>query len=116
MNHGRKIRKFGRENDQRRALMRGLANALITHGRIQTTEAKAKSLRPYIEKLITKSKAQNLAARRSLVATVGVQSAAKLIKEIGPRFIERPGGYTRIRRLLPRVSDGAKMAVIEFVG
>lgn len=95
--------------------MRSLAVALITHNRITTTQAKAKELRPYIEKLITKSKSPSLATTKLLSSRLPKTSASKLIKEIGPRFAARAGGYTRIRLLPQRVSDGAKVAIIEFV-
>jgi large subunit ribosomal protein L17 len=115
MNHGRKNRRFGRETKQRKELMRDLAHALILHNKITTTQAKAKSLRPYIEKLISKSKGANMASLRLLVSELGPLAAKKMSKEIGPKFASRTGGYTRIRNLPPRSSDGARMSVIEFV-
>lgn len=115
MNHGKKNRKFGRETKQRKELLRDLARALITNGKINTTQAKAKSLRPYIEKLITKAKNKNLASRKLLISKLGHISAQKLITEIADRFVGRNGGYTRIASLPPRLSDGSKMAIIEFI-
>ncbi len=115
MNHGRKNRKFSRENKQRKALLRDLANALITNGRVSTTQAKAKSLRPYIEKMITRAKTKNLANTRLLSSQLGVASAKKLFSETGDKFASRNGGYTRIINLPPRLSDGSKMAIIELV-
>ncbi len=115
MRHGNKQRKFGRTNKKRDALMHSLVLALTTHGKIKTTQAKAKSLRVEIEKLVTTSKVDSLANRRLLISRVGAGSARKLLADIGPRFKERKGGYTRIRNMAPRLSDGAAMAVIEFV-
>ncbi|MBI2063413.1 MAG: 50S ribosomal protein L17 [Candidatus Yanofskybacteria bacterium] len=115
MNHGRKNRKFGRETKQRKALLRDLTVALIENGKITTTQAKAKSLRVGVEKLITKGKNKNLAATRLLVSQLGAKYAKKLTTELADRFANRHGGYTRIINLPPRLSDGARMAIIEFV-
>lgn len=115
MRHGKKNRKFGRETKQRKELLRGLARALILNNKIQTTQAKAKSLRPYIEKLITKTKNKNLASNRLLISELGHTSAQKLTKEVSPRFLERQGGYTRIINLPSRLSDGSKRAIIELL-
>ncbi|RZS90381.1 LSU ribosomal protein L17P [Motilibacter rhizosphaerae] len=101
---------------QEKALLANLATALFEHGRIRTTEAKAKRLRPYAEKLITFAKKGDLAARREVATVIrdkGVVHA--LFTEIGPRFANRPGGYTRIVKLGPRSGDNAPMAVIELV-
>lgn len=95
--------------------MRGLAVALIQHDRITTTTAKAKELRPYVEKLVTKSKHPSLATTKLLISRLPKSSVSKLVKELGPRFAQRPGGYTRIRLLPQRTSDGASMALIEFI-
>jgi large subunit ribosomal protein L17 len=117
MRHHNKNRKFGRKANARRALMRGLAVSLIRDEKITTTEAKAKSLRPYVEKLITKARKNDLAARRLITSKLGQQpeTAKKLVEEIAPRFDGRPGGYTRITKLMPRQGDASPMAVIEFV-
>ncbi len=115
MDHGKRHRKFGREIKQRNALMRSLAVAFITHQRITTTQAKAKELRPMIEKMITKSKRPSLATTKLLSQELPPDAVTKLIKEIGPKFASRAGGYTRIRSLAPRMSDGATMAIIELV-
>ncbi len=115
MRHHNVNRKFGRERNQRRALRRGLAEALVKQGKIKTTEAKAKELRPYIEKLITRSRIKTLANQRLVIARLGELTARKLIKDIAPRYLDRPGGYTRITKLPPRVKDATKMAIIEFV-
>ena len=113
MRRGNK-RKFGRETIQRKALYKALATALIDHGKIKTTEAKAKSLSSYIEKLITKSKNGDMASRRLLSQEVGPKSVKKISTEIAPKFKDKNGGYTRIIRLGQRKSDGASMALIEF--
>ncbi|MEK7506731.1 MAG: 50S ribosomal protein L17 [Patescibacteria group bacterium] len=115
MRHQKKIRKFGRETKQRKALMRSLAVALIEKNRITTTEAKAKSLKTYFEKLVTKGKRDGLAAFRQLTSELNYQSAVKLTKETALRFQNRRGGYVRIRKLASRISDGAKMAIIELI-
>lgn len=97
--------------------MKGLALSLINHGRIKTTEAKAKELRPFIEKLLTKAKEGDLASRRIVVSRLmnRAPETKKLFEEIAPKFKEISGGYTRVLKLPPRISDGAKMAIIEFV-
>ncbi|MFT7327909.1 MAG: large subunit ribosomal protein L17 [Crocinitomicaceae bacterium] len=117
MRHGRKNRKFGRKANVRRGFIRSLAVALITYEKITTTEARAKELRPYIEKLITKGKKGDLAARRLIVARLGNQEtlANKLVDDISKRFDDRAGGYTRITKLGRRGGDASPMAVIEFV-
>lgn len=117
MRHHDKNRKFGRKANARRALMRGLAVSFIRDERIVTTEAKAKSLRPYVEKLITKARANDLAAQRLISSKLGQQPAIakKLLEDIAPRYADRNGGYTRITKLMPRKSDASPMAVIELV-
>lgn len=116
MKHHNSNRKFGRKASTRRALLRSLAVALIQDEKITTTEAKAKELRPYIEKLVTPGRTQSLAARRLIQSRIGSENASKkLIQEIAPRYTDRPGGYTRITKLPARSGDAARMAVIEFV-
>ena len=119
MRHHNTIRKFGRVKNQREALIRSLARALISEGKIVTTEAKAKELRPFIEKLITKAKETTIASRRLIIARLGgggeKKPAKALIDVIAPKYKSRPGGYTRIIKMAPRKSDSSKMAVIEFV-
>ena len=115
MRHHSVTRKFGRETTQRAALLVSLATALIEREKITTTEAKAKELRPFVEKLVTRSKSGTLAARRILVARVGVNPSKKLIEVLGPKYKERAGGYTRIVKMPRRTSDGAPLARIEFV-
>ena len=106
--------KFGRERNQRQALEKSLATALIDHGKITTTKVKAKMLSTYVDKMITLAKKQNLASRRLLQTKIGVKTVDKLMKDISPRFSETHGGYTRVVRLARRKSDGSEMAVIEF--
>lgn len=117
MRHHNKNRKFGRKKSVRSALMKSLALSLIVHGRIKTTEAKAKELRPFIEKLVTKAKAGDLASRRVVISRLmnRAPETKKLFEEVAPKFKDVTGGYTRVLKLPPRVSDGAKMALIEFV-
>ncbi|HVE77586.1 MAG TPA: 50S ribosomal protein L17 [Gemmatimonadaceae bacterium] len=116
MRHRKAGRKLRRTSEQRLALLRSLATALITNGSIETTEAKAKELRPFVEKLITKAKTGTLHSRR--LATRHVQQRVagdKLFQEIGPKFAQRAGGYTRILKTGHRKGDGAEMARIELV-
>ncbi len=115
MNHKKKNRKFGRVKNQRTALMKSLVSSLITHESIQTTEAKAKELRPVVEKLVSRAKANTLASRRVLTSRIGLRAAKKLVDEIAPKYKSRSGGYTRITKLETKRTDAAKMAQIEFV-
>lgn len=108
-------RKFGREKNQRVALMKSLAYALAIEEKIKTTEAKAKSLRPFMEKLITLGKKESPASRRLLEARVGTRAAKKITNDISPRYKDRAGGYLRITKMVRRASDGVPQAVIEFV-
>ncbi len=111
-----KGKKLGRNAAQRSALYRGLLISLVKHDRIKTTLAKAKAVRPPIEKLITVARKGDLAARRRLLAAVSQKDIVeKMIKEIGPRFKDRHGGYLRIVKLGPRQSDQTEMARLEFV-
>lgn len=117
MRHGRKNRKFGRKANVRRGFIRSLAIALLTYEKIKTTEARAKELRPYIEKLLTKARSGDIAARRLVRARLGNQEslANKLVDDIAPRYEGRNGGYTRITKLPHRKGDASPMAIIEFV-
>lgn len=115
MRHHNTNRKFGRERNQRKALLSSLAHSLTLKGKIKTTEPKAKELRPYMEKLITLGKKQTLASRRLLESRVGVQAAKKVAGELSKTYEGRDGGYTRITKIAPRASDASPMAVIEFV-
>jgi large subunit ribosomal protein L17 len=116
--HRRKGRKLGRDASHRKALYANMCGALFEHGRIQTTESKAKELRPIAEKLITLARKDpmNVAAQRQAVAFLrSKDSVHNLFHTVGPRFTERPGGYTRIVKLGPRLGDAAPMAYIELV-
>ena len=117
MRHHNKNRTFGRERKVRTALMRGLALALIEHGKIQTTEAKARELRPYIERLVTRGKNDTVASRRLVATNLGEPSdviVKKLFGDIAKRYMDRNGGYTRIIKL-GETSAGRSEACIEFV-
>jgi large subunit ribosomal protein L17 len=116
MRHRKLGRSLRRTSEQKLALMRNLASSLIESGAIETTEAKAKELRPFVEKLITKARTGTLHARRLAVRHIHKRETAdKLFREIGPRFAKRPGGYTRILKVGHRKGDGAEMARIELV-
>lgn len=115
MRKRKKGKKFGRVAEQRKALLKSLASSLILHGKIKTTETKAKELRRFVEPLVTKAKVGDLHRRRLVRIWLTAPVTKKLFDEIAPSYKERPGGYTRITKLPPRVSDGARMAVIEFV-
>lgn len=117
MSQRAKPRAFNRPANQRRALMRSLARSLIIHERISTTEAKAKELRPYVERLVTYGKSGTLASRRLAIAKIGDQAAVKkLFTSIAPRYTDRKGGYTRVVKRSKRgVSDARKLAYIAFV-
>ena len=115
MNKLKQGRKFSRTKDQRKALLKSLARSFFLHGRIQTTEAKAKELSRVAEKMITRAKKGDLASRRILAKYFENNIVKKLFEEIAPRYKEKSGGYTRIIKLGPRKSDGAKIAIIELV-
>jgi len=116
MRHARSGKKLGRDSAHRKALYSNLAGALITHGRIETTEAKAKAVRPYAEKLVTLGKRGDLHARRQAMAELRSNDVVhKLFADVAPRFSERDGGYTRVVKLGPRLGDAANMALLEFV-
>jgi len=117
MVHGNKNRKFGRVRSQRTALVRGLAVSLIRDGKIKTTEAKAKELRPFVERLVTHGKSNTVAARRIVSSRLGEPAGAvikKMFEEIAPKYAIRAGGYTRIIKM-GRTPAGRDEAVIEFV-
>ncbi len=116
MRHHNANRKFGRKTDERRALLRSLAEGLMGHGKIMTTEAKAKELRPYVEKLITVGRKATVTATRYLISELGsVARARKLQNDVAPKYKDRAGGYTRIVKVPRRIVDGSKMAIIELV-
>ena len=117
MRHGNKNRTLGRVRSQRTALLRGLAVSLIRDGKIKTTEAKAKELRPLAERLVTYAKKGTVAARRQAASVLGEpksETISKLFDEIGPKFKERQGGYTRVVKM-GRTTAGRDEAVIEYV-
>ncbi|NCO10510.1 50S ribosomal protein L17 [Candidatus Saccharibacteria bacterium] len=114
--HGYKGRKFGRERDQRRALLKGLATSLVEHKKIETTLPKAKELVRYIEKLITKAKKGDLSSRRAVIAGLSTHDAAyRLVDVIAPQLTGRTSGHVRVTRTRLRVGDGAQLATIAFV-
>jgi large subunit ribosomal protein L17 len=117
MKHHKAFRKFGREKNQRKAFVRGLLINLIRHGRIETTTARAKEIRPLVEKLVTLAKEDTVARRRLVMSRLLNQDVevAKLFSEYAPKFKTVEGGYTRILKLPTRLSDGAEKAIIEFV-
>ena len=112
----RKSRRFGGDAAHQRLLMANLVASLVAAEAIVTTEAKAKALRPVAERVITKAKKGGLHNHRQIIAYLGDQEiAAKLMDDVGPRYADRPGGYTRILKLGPRKGDNAPMARIELV-
>lgn len=116
MRHQKKKKILNRKTSHRKALLKNLAQSLILYEKIKTTEAKAKVLRPIVEKLITKGKVNNLHNRRELKKFLPTKNAVdKVLEVLGPKYKDRPGGYTRIIKIGDRQGDGAKMAIIEFV-
>jgi large subunit ribosomal protein L17 len=114
--HHRSGKKLGRDSAHRKALYSNLAGALIEHGRVRTTVAKAKAVRPIAEEMITLGRRGDLHARRQALAYLRSNDVVhKLFEDIGPRFKDRPGGYSRIVRLGPRQGDAAEMAYLELV-
>lgn len=120
MIHGKKGRKLGRDADHRRSLLSNMARQLIREERIKTTLAKAKELQPFVEKIVTRAAEDTVHNRRQVRRTLRQggdldEAVAKLFESLGPRFEDRPGGYTRILRLDRREGDNAQRALIEFV-
>jgi large subunit ribosomal protein L17 len=117
MRHGKTRHKLSRDTAHRKALLKNLSRQLIEHERIRTSQAKAKAVKPEIEKMITLAKRGDLHARRLLLSRLGQDKfiVHKLVEEIAPRYTERPGGYTRIVKLGPRRSDSTEMVFIELV-
>jgi large subunit ribosomal protein L17 len=116
MRHRRAGKKLGRDSAHRKALYSNLAGALIEHGRIKTTVAKAKAVKPFAEQMITLGKRGDLHARRLALAELRSQDVVhQLFADVAPRFVNRPGGYTRIVRLGPRLGDAAEMVYLELV-
>jgi large subunit ribosomal protein L17 len=114
--HQRSGKKLGRDSAHRKALYSNLAGALIEHGRIETTEAKAKAVKPFAEKMITLGKRGDLHARRQALAALRSNDVVhRLFADVAPRFTDRAGGYTRILRLGPRQGDAAEMVYLELV-
>jgi large subunit ribosomal protein L17 len=117
MRHRVKGKKLSRDSAQRKALLRNLVTSFLEKERIRTTLAKAKATRPVAEKMITLGKKNSLHSRRIALRFIYKKDVVKkLFDEIGPRFSERPGGYTRIVKIGPRAGDGAEMAILELVG
>ena len=116
MRHRRSGRKLGRDASHRKALYSNLAGALFEHGRIKTTAAKAKEVKPIAEQMITLARRGGVHARRQALAYLRSQDVVhKLFSDVGPRFADRPGGYTRIIRIGPRQGDAAEMVYLELV-
>ncbi len=116
MRHHNKVRKFGRVRKVRRALLNSLASNLFVRGKIKTTLPKAKELRPFVEKIVTHAKKNDLATRRLITSRLGTKNGVKkLFETLMPKYADKKGGYTRIIKLGVRTSDGAPMAIIEFV-
>ena len=116
MRHQRAGKKLGRDSAHRKALYSNLAGALIEHGRIKTTEAKAKAVKPIAEQMITLGRRGDLAARRQAIAFLRSKDVVhKLFADVAPRFADRPGGYSRIVKIGPRAGDAAEMVYLELV-
>lgn len=116
MRHRKKHKILGRSKSHRKSLLKNLAKSFFTHKKIQTTRAKAFYLKPYVEKLITKGKINNLQARRELIKKTGSALVAKrILEEVSPKYKERKGGYTRIIRLGRRKGDRAEVVQLELV-
>jgi len=117
MRHQRTRHQLSRSASHRRSLLRNLAKEVIDHERIKTTEAKAKAVKPEVEKLITLAKRGDLHSRREALSALGQDKFVvyKLFEEVAPRYADRPGGYTRILKLGPRRSDATEMVYLELV-
>lgn len=117
MKHHKAFRKFGREKNERKAFVRGLVVNLIRHGRIETTLARAKEIRPHVEKIVTLAKEDTVSRRRLVMSRIMNQEieTKKVFSEYAPKYKDVAGGYTRILKLPTRISDGAEKAIIEFV-
>jgi large subunit ribosomal protein L17 len=117
MRHRRDRRKLSRDSAHRKALFMNLSREVLSHERIKTTEAKAKAVKPEVEKLITLGKRGDMHARRQAMAKLGQDKFVvyRLFEEIAPRYADRPGGYTRILKLGPRGSDSTEMVFLELV-
>lgn len=114
--HGNQGRKFGRERDQRKALIKGLATSLVIYGRIETSLPKAKEVVPYLEDLITKAKKGDLHGRRQVLSGLSTVAAShKLVDEIAPKLAGRTSGHLRIKQTRLRVGDNTQLAEVSFV-
>lgn len=116
MRHRKHKKTFDRKKAPREAMLRNLVTSLVVYERVRTTTAKAKAIRPQVERLVTLARANTLAHRRYLLRALATKAAVdKALKVLGPRYASRPGGYLRITKLGPRQGDAAQMAQIEFV-
>lgn len=115
MRHHNANRKLGRVRKTRKALLNSLARSLVLHQRIETTEPKAKELRPFMEKMVTSGKKQTVAARRDIDSKIGARAGKILVDDISQKYLDKKGGFTRIIKTRRRLSDGSQMAIIEFV-
>lgn len=116
MRHRKKGKKFGRKKGPREAMLRNLATSFVLYESIKTTETKAKAIKPIVEKFVTVSRDNSLHTRRKLLSYFYDEKAVnKLLEDLGPRYKERPGGYTRITKLGKRLGDNAPMVKLEFV-
>ncbi len=115
MRHHNVNRKFGRVRKQRKALLNSLARSLVLHQKIETTEPKAKELRPFVEKLVTNAKKGSVAVRRRIAAVIGKVATKTLVDSLSKKYQSRKGGYTRVVKTGRRKSDGSPKAIIEFV-
>ena len=115
MRHHNQNRKFGRVTKVRKALLNSLARSLVLHEKIETTGPKAKEIRSFVEKLITKGKLGTIAARRNITIKVGAKATKVVLDVLAKRYEGRKGGFTRITKMQSRKSDGSPMAIIEFV-
>jgi large subunit ribosomal protein L17 len=115
MRHLNKIRKLSRVKKVRVALLNSLARSLVLHERIKTTEPKAKEIKSFVEKLVTKGKKATVASRREINESLGKEATKKMVDTLAKKYESRAGGYTRIIKAGRRASDGSSMAIIEFV-
>lgn len=115
MRHHKAHAKLGRKRNQRRALLKTLAVSLVMKEKIETTETKAKELRPYVEKLITHGKKETVTSKRFISSILGTRATKKFVSEIIPKYKNRNGGFIRITKSRTRISDGSKQSLVEFV-
>lgn len=115
MRHSNKNRKLSRVKKTRVALLNSLARSLVLHEKIKTTEPKAREIRAFVEKLVTKGKKATVASRRDITIVIGKEATKKVVDTLAKKYESRTGGYTRIIKAGARKSDGSKMAIIEFV-